>query len=183
MGKRITGSELIEKIQSREIKSGAVINCIHTGSIKYEHKVYFNGNWFSKTPYSYEKSTPRYDDIILHLCNPDVVYEIIDKEVKPITKEDIEALGYACREMKKCFERGWNKSSENKPLIDKKEDEDDKDIPPIPDDELYKIDDYELLFGKTRKEKIDYNFKVLQEKINQIAEEFNQFRKEMDDAR
>ena len=44
--------------------------------------------------------------------------EIPDEEPKPITKESIEALGYACGEIRKCFENGWNKSLENKPLIE-----------------------------------------------------------------
>ena len=42
------------------------------------------------------------------------------KETKPITKKDFEALGYACGEIKKCFENGWNKSLKNKPLEDEK---------------------------------------------------------------
>ena len=44
--------------------------------------------------------------------------EIIEEEPKPITKESIEALGYACGEIRKLFENGWNKSLENKPLIE-----------------------------------------------------------------
>ena len=44
--------------------------------------------------------------------------EIIEEEPKPITKESIEALGYACCEIRKRFENGWNKSLENKPLIE-----------------------------------------------------------------
>ena len=44
--------------------------------------------------------------------------EILDEEPKPITKESIEALGYACGEIRKLFENGWNKSLENKPLIE-----------------------------------------------------------------
>lgn len=43
------------------------------------------------------------------------------------------------------------------------EDEEDKDIPLIPDDELY----------ITANSRQDYNFKVLQEKINQIVEGLN----------
>lgn len=42
------------------------------------------------------------------------------KQVKPITKKDIEALGYACGEIQKCFTNGWNKSLENKPLEEQK---------------------------------------------------------------
>lgn len=44
----------------------------------------------------------------------------------------------------------------------------DKDIPLIPDDEL-------VIFDKPG---LDFNFKVLKEKINQVAEEFNEYRKE-----
>ena len=44
--------------------------------------------------------------------------ETIEEEPKPITKESIEALGYACGEIRKLFENGWNKSLENKPLIE-----------------------------------------------------------------
>ena len=47
--------------------------------------------------------------------------------------------------------------------------EEDKDIPLIPDDELIDIGEHNAL---------SYNFKVLKEKINQIAEEFNEYRKE-----
>jgi len=48
------------------------------------------------------------------------------------------------------------------------DDEEDKDIPLIPDDELY----------ITANSRQDYNFKVLKEKINQVVEEFNEYRKE-----
>lgn len=51
-------------------------------------------------------------------------------------------------------------------------DEEDKDIPLIPDDELYKI------MGRTSTKALNYNFKVLQEKINQVVKEFNEYRKE-----
>lgn len=53
--------------------------------------------------------------------------------------------------------------------------EEDKDIPLIPDDELYSFNNPRFYFeGALKKdEKLDYNFKVLQEKINQIVEELN----------
>lgn len=58
------------------------------------------------------------------------------------------------------------------------DDEEDKDIPLIPDDELWVITkkggiaiDDEL--GIDRYVAINFNFKVLKEKINQIAEELN----------
>ena len=50
-------------------------------------------------------------------------------------------------------------------------DEEDKDIPLIPDDELYSVFDDKERINKNKR--IDYNFKVLKEKINQIAEELN----------
>jgi len=51
--------------------------------------------------------------------------EILDDEdmedkTKPLTKKDIEALGYACGEIKKCFEMGWNKSLNNEQLDEDK---------------------------------------------------------------
>lgn len=55
-------------------------------------------------------------------------------------------------------------------------DEKDKDIPLIPDDELYEISNYNPVDIKPNDEKMDYNFKVLKEKINQVVEEFNEYR-------
>lgn len=52
------------------------------------------------------------------------------------------------------------------------DDEEDKDIPLIPDDELFTTEENILTI-----QEIDYNFKVLKEKINQLVEEFNEFRK------
>lgn len=53
----------------------------------------------------------------------------------------------------------------------------DKNIPFIPDDELWNIE-HTNLCGVDRNNAIDYNFKVLKEKINQVVEEFNEYRKE-----
>ena len=50
-------------------------------------------------------------------------------------------------------------------------DEEDKDIPLIPDDELFKVFMVEDLPN------LNYNFKVLKEKINQVVEEFNEYKK------
>lgn len=49
----------------------------------------------------------------------------------------------------------------------------DKDIPLIPDDELFTTEENILTI-----QEIDYNFKVLKEKINQVVKEFNEYRKE-----
>ena len=54
-------------------------------------------------------------------------------------------------------------------------DEEDKDIPLIPDDELYSV--FDSKEGINKNKRIDYNFKVLKEKINQVVEEFNEYRK------
>lgn len=55
-------------------------------------------------------------------------------------------------------------------------DEEDKDIPLIPDDELYDFDNPRFYFESQLKQevKLDYNFKVLQEKINQIVKKINE---------
>ena len=45
--------------------------------------------------------------------------EIIEEdkqEPKPITKKDLEALGYAFGEMRKALQNGWNKSLNNEPF-------------------------------------------------------------------
>ena len=54
----------------------------------------------------------------------------------------------------------------------------DEDIPLIPDDELYCLTQPKFCFeNETTKEKrIDYNFRVLKEKLNQVIKEFNEFR-------
>lgn len=49
------------------------------------------------------------------------------KETKPITEESIEALGYACGEIQKCFTNGWEKSLKNKSL-----NQEDKKIEKLP---------------------------------------------------
>lgn len=79
----------------------------------------------------------------------------------------------AARQFKKAWDKAFTpvKSCLNGILSNFKEikEEEDKDIPLIPDDELciFKGDSTEL----------NYNFKVLKEKINQVVEEFNEYRK------
>lgn len=59
--------------------------------------------------------------------------EIIEdkQEPKPITKKDLEALGYAFGEMRKALQNGWNKSSNNEPFKEDKKIEKFKDYIPI----------------------------------------------------
>lgn len=60
------------------------------------------------------------------------------------------------------------------------DEEDDEDIPLIPDDELYIIgNNLGNVCKKPIEEQLDYNFKILQEKINQVVEGFNKYRKEV----
>ena len=62
------------------------------------------------------------------------------------------------------------------------DDEEDKDIPLIPDDELWEINGkkgiVEDVSEISRDTALNYNFKVLKEKINQVVKEFNEYRKE-----
>jgi len=78
--------------------------------------------------------------------------EIIEEETKPITKEGIEALGYACGEIQKCFTNGWNKSLENKPF------KEDKKIEKLKENESIENDTGTCLRNITNKinEIIDY---------------------------
>lgn len=79
--------------------------------------------------------------------------EIIEEEPNPITKESIEALGYACGEIRKLFENGWNKSLENKPLIE----------------ESKKIEKIDFRTLNTQKEKN----RAMKDTINKLIDEIN----------
>ena len=68
---------------------------------------------------------------------------------------------------------GYNKTYRIEEILD----EEDKDIPLIPDDELYNLKNNVGLLPGVANE-IDFNFKVLKEKINQVVKEFNEYRKE-----
>lgn len=89
-------SQLIEKINNGEIKSGTHIRIWHTGSIKYTKDVWFHGNWFSDKPYELLGSgNRRYDDIILSLCDEYTDYEIVkdDKDIpKHLSNEFIQSF-------------------------------------------------------------------------------------------
>ena len=72
-----------------------------------------------------QKNYDKYNDLFMQLSDhkgTDLNYEIeiIEEETKPLTKKDIEALGYACGEIQKCFTNGWKKSLENKPFKEDK---------------------------------------------------------------
>ena len=105
------------------------------------------------------------------LCGTDL-YSILDnlndevevieekEETKPITKESIEALGYACREIQKCFINSWNKSLKNEPLI-----EEDKKIKKVSE-----------CFTSTDNKEIQFlidNINQLGNKINEIIDKIN----------
>lgn len=83
MNKKITGYELIKKIQEEEIKSGTHIK-YYNKDFDYEGDLYFNGNWFSKEPYY--PGVQNYNDIIIMLCNKNIMYEILE-ENKPIIEK------------------------------------------------------------------------------------------------
>ena len=60
-------------------------------------------------------------------------------------------------------------------LNGEKNEEEDKDIPLIPDDELIILKQSKTVDMQYA---IDFNFRVVEEKINQVVEEFNEYRKE-----
>lgn len=93
--------------------------------------------------------------------------EIIEEEPKPITKESIEALGYACGEIRKCFENGWNKSLENKPLI-----EEPKKIEKI---EMYQDEEgYYFLNKQDKKVYVNCDeMDFMVDKFNELIDEIN----------
>ena len=94
--------------------------------IKWEDIIYAY-NEYDKDYLEYPFSDEEYkglfnmkDSILTQFLNDEV--EILEekKETKSLTKKDIEALGYACGEIQKCFTNGWTKSLENKPLEEEK---------------------------------------------------------------
>ena len=100
------------------------------------------------------------DNDISGILNDEV--EVIEEkeETKPITKESIEALGYACGEIQKCFINGWNKSLKNEPLI-----EEDKKIKKVSE-----------CFTSTDNKEIQFlidNINQLGNKINEIIDKIN----------
>lgn len=93
--------------------------------IKWEDTIYAYSNYdkdYLEFPFSKEEYQGLFcmkDSILTQYLNDEV--EILEeKEIKPLTKKDIEALGYACGEIQKCFTNGWTKSLENKPLEEEK---------------------------------------------------------------
>jgi len=87
----------------------------------------------------------------------------IDEEAKPITKESIEALGYACGEFQKCFTNGWTKALENKPLKDNDKLEKIEKLDDRHYDEVNKCFCGRQMLGET----------VLVDKINEIIDHIN----------
>lgn len=69
--------------------------------------------------YGYLSSCVDYETF--NILNKEVeILEEEKKEIKPLTKKDVEALGYACGEIQKCFTNGWDKALKNKPLEEEK---------------------------------------------------------------
>ena len=81
------------------------------------------------------------------------------EETKTTTRESIEALGYACGEIQKCFTNGWEKSLKNKSL-----NEEDKKIEKLDTKDLFTCDDYQ---------NIRLNFGLTWSKINEIIDYIN----------
>ena len=167
------------------MKVVGLINRIYEGTqpkhIRFDTEEWFWGydsyvpeNFLNLSP-DVQTSVSLFQRYRLDYCLNDEVEDLDNKEVKSLKKEDIEALGYACGKIKKTFENGWNKALNNEPLEDE-----DKDIPLIPDDELWSIngkkgiiEDANTYSEISRDTAINYNFKVLKEKINQVVEELN----------
>ena len=96
-------------------------------NIKYQNHIYeyYNGDFREEIDDAYD-SNWLFANEIIDLSNLNDEIEILDnleeekKETKPLTRKDIEALGYACGEIQKCFTNGWTKSLENKTLEEEK---------------------------------------------------------------
>ena len=109
---------------------------------------------------------------IIQLLNKIAYNEEVPKKIKS------EGHYYNYNELEKDYYEGMGydyeyllKNTSTDSLNDEVEilDEEDKDIPLIPDDELNIMTG----FGVKKNDKLNYNFKVLKEKINQVVEELN----------
>lgn len=131
-----------------------------------------NGEESTKVKTKYDSSDWEINDFLFSIYNEfnsrnnaEIVeflndYVEIIEEPKPITKESIEALGYACGEIRKCFENGWNKSLENKPLI-----EEPKKIEKIP---LPSFDEFKSMSAEERYVITAKEYDLLDELIDEI---------------
>jgi hypothetical protein len=113
---RLDGIQLIQKIRNGKVKDGSKIKVFYDDGMfdeSYVTVIEYKNNDIIWAPSTFKVSM-LYDEYYS--------FEIIedndktDEEAKPITKESIEALGYACGEIQKCFTSGWTKALENKPL-------------------------------------------------------------------
>lgn len=115
MNKTITIYELLGLV-----KDGKALKKILSHGLEYEFDIETKTYIHRITECAFYDLMDEYDDDLDEFLNDTV--EIIednnktDEEAKPITKESVEALGYACGEIQKCFTSGWTKALENKPL-------------------------------------------------------------------
>ena len=58
--------------------------------------------------------------------------------------------------------------------MDRSKSEDNDDLELIPDDELYNLTG----FGEKKNKKLNYNFRVLKDKINELVKEINEKRRD-----
>ena len=102
---------------------------------------------------------------LTHNLNDEV--EIIEdkQEPKPITKKDLEAIGYAFCEMKKALQNGWDKSLKNEPF------KEDKKIDYLTNEEITLYADEEPV-----ETIVNFDNKELVNKINEIIDEANKLK-------
>ena len=104
-------------------------------------------------------------DLLNKIANGEEIPESIEYDNVIYTHGDI-GRDYYSYATKKWFFKNIDVSILNEKI--EALDVDDKDIPLIPDDELFTTEKNTLTI-----QVIDYNFKVLKEKINQVVEELN----------
>ncbi len=152
--------DLLNKIANDEKIPKKIIGKNSSGE---KEEYVYNDFWYI---HIFENSNGEEDYYYMNkdICNLNDEVEIIEEETKPLTKQDVEALGYACGEIRKCFENGWNKSLGNKPF---KEDKKIEKLKP----ELLKLRDEDEHW-----EYVDFlriNVQFLAEKVNEIIDILN----------
>ena len=121
----------------------------------YEYRYHDKEHGYCRSGYDCTYICLNSEYYLFDILNNEIEILEEEKKTKPLTKKDIEALGYACGEIRKCFINGWTKSLETKPL------EEQKKIPEKLDlilDEQFTNDELQAYIYET------------QEKVNQVID-------------
>lgn len=155
--------DLLNKIANGEEVPKKILYKYDYKDFHKEYRLKWNIKY--KGYYTTNDKTPITHLLADNLWNLNDEVEIIEdkQEPKPITKKDLEAIGYAFGEMKKALQNGWDKSLKNEPF------KEDKKI------EKLSILTFSDLIDMPKEELVDV-IKEQRFKINEIIDEVNKLK-------